>query len=152
MSTGVDVILEVEFESKLSPNDTVILAMNCGIDLSILPPVEINDQSLSDYAKVLCDYATALLSQPNCDIQIYPVAGYFQYLIASVFGFVPSTISDDQYTSEKYTSKMSIEQMDSVKDILKSHMYSIAGGEDKFEIFAHTIYKAVTESMINIAK
>lgn len=151
ISSGVDVILEVPFESNLAPNDTLILAMNCGMDISILPPVVVNKESLLGYANLLCKYAQCWLNQPNCDSQILPVSGYFQYLVASVFGFTPSVISDDRYTIDNFNSKMTVEEMDFVKDILRAKIYEIAGGEYEFEVFAHTMYKATANCLVNEA-
>jgi hypothetical protein len=148
ISSGVDVLLEVPYESNLSPNDTLILAMNCGMDLSILPPKLINEDSLNGYADLLCKYAECWLQQPNCESQIAPVSGYFQYLLAKSFGFTPSVISDDEYTIKTFNEKLTIEQMDYVKDILRDKIFSVAGGESEFDVFAHTICKATADFLV----
>jgi len=140
VTSGVDVVLEIPFSIEFEPKAMIVTAMNCGIALSIMPPVDvITKDDWAKYGKKLSEYTYAWLNQSNAQTMLYPSVGFFQYMIGEVFGYKQEYITQDDYIQEQFVDNMPQDIMDEIKSELREVIYSAFEGKEKFEVFANSL-------------
>jgi hypothetical protein len=151
IANGVDVVIEVPYDFDMPAKDLLIVALNCGISISILAPNNGSESDYDKYSDILCEYTSLWLSQPNAVKMLYPSSGYLQYMINEVFNFKTPDISKDKYIIENFVKDIDIKIMDKMKDKLKLTIFEVFGGKDDFEVFAHSIANSLSETLIDKA-
>lgn len=149
VAVGVNVILEVPYDLAIPEQDITILALNCGIDISILSPESKDKAEWDKYVDVLSTYTTLWLNQKNSKKMVYPVSGFLQYMIGEVFSYKPDFISNDPYLISNFVDKFDLETMDSTKEKLRVVIYESFGSKDKFEVFAHSLASALAKNIVS---
>lgn len=150
IANGIGVILEVPFESDYPEETLFVECMSMGMGLSVLPPNaykgDCDEVSLSDwdsYKKKLVRYTNIWLNHPMNDQQIYPVSGFFGYMVAEKFGYRPTVISDDPYVKSMFVDGIPLDVMDDIKVDIRSAFYDHFGGIDGFNKFADSLALAI---------
>lgn len=147
VSVGVNVILEVPYDLDIPAQDIIILALNCGIDISVLPPSDAGFESWKEYSDILIKYTDIWLNQKNSKKMVYPSSGFLQYMVGEVFGYKPNSISSDDYFITNFVKRIDLCIMDEIKEELRKTIYNAFEGENNFEIFAHSLADALAEKI-----
>lgn len=151
VAQGIDVLLEVPFGFNMPAQDVFYTAMSAGIAISLLPPKNGNNEDYLAYSETILAYAQLWLTQPNVAKMIYPISGFFQYMIGEVFGFKTPSITTDPYIQEYFVDDFSIDIMDEIKDKLRAKVYETHGGKEGFEKLAHTIAYSLADKIKSLA-
>lgn len=141
--TGVDVILDVPFEEVKSLDKLLSLAINLTIDLSILPPTDQSEESITAYAVMLSDAAEIYFSNVNIVKMIYPLTSYIQYMMTETLTDVSEYKPDNKYIIDTFVNKMSVESSDVMKAVIRARIFNIHGGKDKFSAYVKAIAQGV---------
>lgn len=152
--TKVNVTLEVPLsffkEGKVSVGYLLNLTHNLDIALSLLPnghPLS-GDGDINDYKKVMRSVVTELTKKPNFSKFIYPVSGYFQYLMMEIIlgkEKMQTLVPDDLYVVENFYNVLSKEDSDAFKEYIRADIYEFYGGEEDFKQVAGSMIKTVYE-------
>lgn len=152
--TKVNVTLEVPlslFKDDLVKVSYLInITHNLDIALSLLPNGHrlSGEGTIDDYRKVLKSVVLELTKKPNFSKFIYPVSGYFQYLMMEVIigkEKLKNLIPDDLYVVENFYNVLSTADSDSFKEDIREDIYDFYGGESEFKLVAGTMIKTVYE-------
>lgn len=152
LSNDISVMLELPFGSDY-PSDTLFVeVMSMMIDLSILPPgaysdefVDENDDRWIDYKNTVLDYTKLWLSHPMNDRNVYPISGFFGYMVAENFGYKSENISTDGYIDSTFVKQVPVRVMDDLKDQIRELVYGHFGGKYGFEVFANSIANSIAK-------
>lgn len=143
---GVDVTIEVPFELGVDAKDLISLASNLSTNLSMLPPLVVTDESIEAYAKLVGVLAERYFAMAGFSKMIYPLTSYVEYLVVEVVSADVSAYKPtDNYVIDSFASKMTVEQSDQLKDLLRAKIYEIHGDRAAFERYVRTIVKGVYE-------
>lgn len=149
IANGVEVVLEVPFGFDMPEKDVLIIALNCGMAVSVMAPSTKNANDYSRYSKTLCKYTELWLKQPNATKMLYPSSGYLQYMVNEVFNFKTPEISRDKYIIDHFVTNMNLDTMDKVKDELRETIFNVFEGKDGFETFVHSLASSLSSTLIS---
>lgn len=137
-----EIIAEIPSNTEI---DLKMLLMLSGTksSVSLLPPETENDDDWANYSQRLKDVFFHWLSNDNVSRLVYPLVGYFEYLVLEANGFVPKSISDDEYMLKRFVDEFPMERMDKIKDDLKIFVHEYFGGEQEFKKFISAVGVAV---------
>lgn len=155
LSNDISVMLELPFGTKYPPGTMFVEVMSMLIDLSILPPGAYSDEIVSgddvrwaEYSDLVLEYTKIWLSHPMNDRNVYPISGFFGYMVAEQFGYRPDVISDDDYMDSIFVKKIPLTVMDPLKDKMRSLIYDHFGGKVGFESFAYSLANSIAKKYI----
>jgi hypothetical protein len=149
IANGVEVVLEVPFGFNMPEKDVLIIALNCGMSVSVMAPLTNNADNYAMYTEILCKYTDLWLRQPNATKMLFPSSGYLQYMVNEVFKFKTPDISRDDYIIEHFVDNMDISLMDEIKVELRKTIFNVFEGEDAFETFAHSLASSLSSTLIS---
>jgi hypothetical protein len=151
-----EIIAEIPSHVKVDIPFLLMLS-GCKTSISLLPPKSEDDAEWSAYSQKLKEVMTVWLSNAHINRMVYPLVGYFEYLVLEANGYVPDSISRDEYMLKRYVDEFPLDRMDLVKEELKIHVYEYFGGFEKFKSFLDTVAiaaqsKADLECQVEIDK
>ncbi|MDU8351251.1 hypothetical protein RYA05_04980 [Pseudomonas syringae pv. actinidiae] len=141
LSTGEfnrEIIAEIPAHLEVDAR-TLLMLSGCKISISLLPPRSDEDTDWIAYTEKLKKVFTSWLTDSNMHRAVYPIAGYYEYLVLEQLGYVPERITDDEYTLKRYVDEFDGDRMDEVKDRLKDHLISFFGSEAEFKAFIDSV-------------
>lgn len=141
LSTGEftrEIIAEIPAHLEVDAR-TLLMLSGCKISISLLPPRSDEDQDWIEYTEKLKKVFTAWLTDSNMHRAVYPIAGYYEYLVLEQLGYIPERITDDEYTLKRYVDEFDGDRMDEVKDRLKEHLIDFFGSEAAFKGFIDSV-------------
>lgn len=147
---GVHVIIELPAErEQVDAPMFVSLAANIGASLSVLPPKTGADAQAFDRWNARVQAFTAeYLKSSIFAKHLFPVTSYLEYMFREVYGddlsgFAPK----DGYILDAYVSRVSLEQSDAMKALIRSGVYEQFGGAEAFAAFAAAVAAKVSDTM-----
>lgn len=135
---GREVIAEIPHEVEVDEPNLKMLS-GCKVSISLLPPRLDYDVDWENYTQKLIKILHLWLTDSNIHRLVYPISGYFEYLVLEQLGYIPERITDDEYTLKRFVDEFDAERMDQVKDRLKDYVIDFFGGEDQFKSFISTV-------------
>lgn len=114
--------------------------------VSLLPPTTDIDADWARYTERLKQFFGYWLTDSNVNRLVYPIVGYFEYLVLHANGFVPESISGDEYILKRYVDEFPLDRMDQVKDDLSVFVYDYFGGVEGFKQFIAAVGIAAQSS------
>lgn len=162
IANSVKVMLEVPFELDFNEETLTSEAMVTGYDLSIFPPFEfiededensltkeekdkIEKKTWDKYKAKLCAFMKAWLNNHNNKQMIFPISGFFGYMVGESLGYQPKTITEDPYIESVYVKNIPLEVMDDIKDELRVVIYEVFGGKEEFESYCHSLAQSTVD-------
>ncbi|MFZ3584219.1 hypothetical protein ACOI1H_18940, partial [Loktanella sp. DJP18] len=94
--SGVEVVVEVAPHDEVDHDYLLMLAGNAGFSVSSIPPQ--TEEDLEAWSKQCVGFTTAFLTTPNFSKTLFPISGFFSYLIAEFFAGADSLYPTDEYT------------------------------------------------------
>lgn len=145
--SDLSVILEVAYEEDIDDIEYLMsVASNAGFSLSILPPLEITEESMQGYKERVSEFTDAFLSQKNFAKFLYPLSSYLEYLYLETFIDVSSFQASDEYMIHKFVNTTNEDFSDSFKAVMREKVFTHFGGEDGFRNFTRAIFAKIYES------
>ena len=148
--SSVRVMLEIPYEEVVEDASYIMsVASNAGFSISVLPPVEVTEESAAGYTERLVNFTKAFLNQKNFAKEIFPITSYLEYMYLEQLIDVSGYEAKDPYMITKFVEKTTVEFSDSFKATMRVIVFDHFGGEDGFKEFSkavfHKIYQ-LTES------
>lgn len=147
---GAYVILEIPHNAEVDATYLTKLASNAGFSISLTPPEK--EEDVAAWGEQCARFVQAFLSTPNFTKHIYPVQGYFTYLIAEKLGSVDALTPTDHYVLKRFTETTPEAWSDLAKVRMRKEFSDILDGEDGIGRFAMSIVSEIgveTERMMN---
>ncbi|MFK4132055.1 hypothetical protein ACI2KR_07130 [Pseudomonas luteola] len=141
MTTGEyrrEIIAEIPFHLDLQ-TDMLLMLSGCKASISLLPPRSNDDSEWVAYTEKLKSVFEQWLGNSNINRLVYPLVGYFEYLVHEVNGYQPESITKDEYMLKRFVDEFDIDRMDQVKDDLKDFVHEYFGGRQGFKDFVTTV-------------
>jgi hypothetical protein len=139
--SGIYVILEIPHDANVDCKYLMKLASNAGFSISLLPPAE--EADLEAWGKQCSDFVYAFLATPNFSRHLYPVQGYFTYLIAEKLGGVEALTPTDEYVVHRFYDAVPESWSDESKRHMREAFKSACGGEEGIHELANDLVSAI---------
>lgn len=121
----------------------ILMISGTKASISLLPPTTDVDEDWTKYTERLKEMFAHWLGENNVSRNVYPIVGYFEYLVLEANGYIPQTISDDEYILKRFVDEFPLDRMDQVKDELKLFVMEYFGGKKEFKAFISAVGLAV---------
>ena len=138
---GISVIVEVEYDADVNAKNLMMLAANAGFSISLIPPQ--NEDNVEKWGELCARFANEFLATPNFFSHIYPVQGYFTYLISEKLGALTALTPSDEYVLARFTNATPESWSDSAKLAMRQGFLAACGGEEGLERLASTLVSAI---------
>lgn len=138
---GTVVILEIPHDADVDADYIVRLASNAGFSISLIPPT--NEDGVDTWGNLCSKFVAAFMTTPNFTKHIYPVQGYFTYLLCEKLGQVDSLMPTDQYVIDRFTNVTPQEWSDRAKAQMRNQFSDLCGGEDGIYQLALSLVSAI---------
>jgi hypothetical protein len=129
-----EIIAEIPSTTEIS-DEMLLMLSGTKASVSLLPPRSDLDEDWRAYTERLKHFFEFWLRESNVNRLVYPIVGYFEYLVLEANGFVPKTIADDEYILKRFVDEFPIDRMDQVKDELMVFVHDYFGGREGFRKF-----------------
>jgi hypothetical protein len=146
--SGIRVILEVPHDADVDPAYLMKLASNAGFSIALIPGAE--DEAVQSWGEQCANFVPAFLSTPNFSQHLYPVQGYFTYLIAEKLGGTNTLTPTDDYVKMRFTDPTPTEWSDAAKAIMRNRFAEICGGEDGIKDLATDLVAAIGQETVRM--
>lgn len=144
--SDVKVILEIPFEEPVKDIPYIMsVASNAGFSLSILPPVELNEENQKLYIERLSAFTDAFLNQKNFAKFVYPVSSYLEYMYIETFSDVSEFKPTDDYIVNRFVENTTEEFSDAFKAVIREKIFNHFGGEKAFRNFTKAVFAKIYE-------
>lgn len=140
---GISTILEVPYDSVISPEALYPTLNSIGVEVCLAPPVEFSNVSLERYIKTLSDFATFILSINYAKSAVQPISGFMNFLVCNEFGYVPLKVTSDAYMASRFD--IPIETMDLIKQQLETVIIQALGGATEFKNICHGVALSIID-------
>lgn len=147
---GISVTIEVPAATAIpDAKHLVSTAASIGASLALLPPDESSKEATTAYIDRVAEFANAYANQANFAKFLIPVTSYLQYLFVEVLDpelaskFEPT----DAYLIEEFIARMKPQDVDLMKDRIKSVFHEAFGGPDGFVELGKTLFREIFERL-----
>jgi hypothetical protein len=138
---GVEVIVEIPHEADLDHAYLLKLASNAGFSIAAIPPDV--EKDVGAWGQQCAKFVRPFLTTPNFSQHIYPIAGYFSYLIAEKLGGVDAAQPNDPYVLSRFTQSTPEAWSDQAKIVMRSAFSEVCDGEDGIKELALSLTSAI---------
>lgn len=142
---GVDTIVEIEPGQDIDPQNILTIAGNAGFSLAILPPTD--EQGVTAWAERCAAFAQAYLQTPHFAGSLYPVSGFFGYLVARSVSGITHLEATDPYVQQRFRNAIPEEWANQAKKAMEEAWIVQAGGRDALD----AVLKAIAAEAVRTA-
>jgi hypothetical protein len=139
--SGIYVILEIPHDADVDAGYLMKLASNAGFSISLLPAAK--EADVNAWGEQCAKFVDAFLTTPNFSRHLYPVQGYFTYLITEKLGDVDALTPTDEYVVSRFTSVTPEAWSDKSKEHMRAAFSEACGGEDGIYELASDLVSAI---------
>lgn len=143
---GIDTIAEIEPGQEADPATLLTIAGNAGFSIALLPPLD--ESGLDAWAQRCADFAQAYLQTPHFAGSLYPVSGFFGYLVARSVSGVGKLDATDPYVQQRFSQVIPESWSDTAKAAMERAWIAQAGGEKALDaVLKATAAEAVRSAL-----
>jgi predicted nucleic acid-binding protein len=124
---GVDTIAEIEPGQDVDPKTLLTIAGNAGFSVAILPPSD--QDGVEAWAERCAAFAEAYLQTPHFAGSLYPVSGFFGYLVARAVSGISALDATDPYVQQRFSEAIPEAWSNQAKAAMEAAWTAQAGGQ-----------------------
>lgn len=147
---GAEVILEIPHDAELDVDQILRLASNAGFSISLIPPS--SQEHVENWGHLCARFTEGFLKTPNFSKHVFPVQGYFAYVIAEKLGAIDAITPTDPYVVERFLDSTPQKWSDAAKLQMRGRMVEICGSEEEIDALARDLVSAIGQEVVKIAE
>jgi hypothetical protein len=128
---GVDTIAEIEPGQEVDPKTLLTIAGNAGFSVAILPPSD--PEGVAAWAKRCAAFAEVYLQTPHFAGSLYPVSGFFGYLVARSVGGIERLDATDPYVQQRFSNAVPEAWANEAKAAMEQAWIAQTGGREALD-------------------